>query len=577
MFARLLFVVAMLLASHAVAARAEAPLPPIEDRYCHAVAPVGTEVALPPASAFACDGEPRAYENQRLWLIAPLSARDAGAEGATLLVHQTRFERLTILFAYADGRTLRHQVRAGDFQSHWRVGGQLAFSAPGREAPLVSVALGLDQLARYSLLRTRLLPAGDAARDAALGASLIGGALTLLALSSAYNLLLARASRQRHVVWHSAWVATVLVWGLLWSQLALLLFPGLAGTAAARLCTMLATLAIAFAAACAATCPEAGAVPRWLRRLVVGLGWAVALVGIPVAFGPPLAIDWLGPVLSIAVLGLLAAVTILIGIAWRRGSAEARSFFFAWAIPMAVLAATELVDMGTSLFGGGPQIAVLFASAFQTVWLSVSTTLRLARLRTERDVARAAQSELAELAQRDPLTGLLNRRGFVGRAEAALAEPDEAGGNLVFALLLIDVDHFKAVNDRFGHDAGDGVLQRIGARLDALSGPNIHAARLGGEEFALGASGLARCDLADFAERVRASLGTLALSDLLGEGARVSVSIGVAEARGGSRFPAIYRSADRALYAAKNAGRNRVAFAHPGQAEMLPGNRMKAA
>src|SRR3546814_6500229 len=76
---------------------------------------------------------------------------------------------------------------------------------------------------------------------------------------------------------------------------------------------------------------------------------------------------------------------------------------------MAVLAATQLFDMGTSLFGGGPQIAVLLASALQTVWLSIATTLHLSRFRAERDTARAAQAELRELAERDPLTGLLNR------------------------------------------------------------------------------------------------------------------------------------------------------------------------
>src|SRR3546814_1801420 len=88
---------------------------------------------------------------------------------------------------------------------------------------------------------------------------------------------------------------------------------------------------------------------------------------------------------------------------------------------MAVLAATQLFDMGTSLFGGGPQIAVLLASALQTVWLSIATTLHLSRFRAERDTARAAQAELRELAERDPLTGLLNRRGFVDRTETALA------------------------------------------------------------------------------------------------------------------------------------------------------------
>src|SRR3546814_127336 len=230
----------------------------------------------------------------------------------------------------------------------------------------------------------------------------------------------------------------------------------------------------------------------------------------------------------------------MIGLAWRRGCREARSFFLAWAIPMAVLAATQLFDMGTSLFGGGPQIAVLLASALQTVWLSIATTLHLSRFRADRDTARAAQAELRELAERDPLTGLLNRRGFVDRTETALA-----GAGHSFGLLLIDVDHFKAINDRYGHDAGDRVLRRLADRLGELAGSTVHAARLGGEEFALGVTGLALPDLVDFAEKVRISLGSLALADLIGEEGRLSVSIGVAEAVGRSSFRAVYRLADQ--------------------------------
>ncbi|HEY1144909.1 MAG TPA: GGDEF domain-containing protein, partial [Allosphingosinicella sp.] len=410
---------------------------------------------------------------------------------------------------------------------------------------------------------------------AALAASLIGGALTLLALSTCYNMLLARASRQRFVIWHAAWVGCILVWGLLWSQLALLAIPGVAGTLAARMCTLLATLAIAFAAACAATCPEPGTAPRWARRMVTWLGIAVVALGAPVALGPPVLIQFIGPPLNVAVLAVLAAATLLILLSWRRGSSEARAFFFAWSVPMLALAATQIFDMGTALFGGGPQIAVLLACALQTVWLSVGTTMRLARFRMERDVAQAAQAELRELTQRDPLTGLLNRRGFTDRMEKALAQNRD--GDAPFALLLVDVDHFKAINDRFGHDAGDGVLQRIGARLAALEGDSVFVARIGGEEFALGVRDLAHADLARYADDVRRALNRLRFADLLGEPVEVSVSVGLAEAGKGARFQTLYRSADKALYAVKNAGRNGVARFRLGQAEILSRGHMRAA
>src|SRR3546814_19882702 len=88
-------------------------------------------------------------------------------------------------------------------------------------------------------------------------------------------------------------------------------------------------------------------------------GRSSCLLGCPFASVPATMSDTMGPVLGGTVLSGLAAVTLMIGLTWRRGCREARAFFLAWAFPMAVLAATQLFDMGTSLFGGGPQIAVL--------------------------------------------------------------------------------------------------------------------------------------------------------------------------------------------------------------------------
>ena len=139
MLERLLLLIVLLLASQAAVARAEPPLP-INDRYCHQVTPIG---AAPQRQDWRCGGAPRGYEDRRLWLSTEPSWQELGAEGATLLVHQTRMDRLVVLFSYADGQVVRHEVRAGDFGSYWRVGGQVAFTAPHRDAPLTSVSLGI--------------------------------------------------------------------------------------------------------------------------------------------------------------------------------------------------------------------------------------------------------------------------------------------------------------------------------------------------------------------------------------------------------------------------------------------------
>src|SRR3546814_5627739 len=123
---------------------------------------------------------------------------------------------------------------------------------------------------------------------------------------------------------------------------------------------------------------------------------------------------------------------------------------------MAALGLTQVVEVGGAVGGGVAQVLVLFAAALQTLWLSIATTRRLARLRVERDHARAAEARASELAGRDPLTNLHNRRGFIERTTPLLG--DRRPADAPAALLLIDVDRFKAVDDAFGHEAGDIVI-----------------------------------------------------------------------------------------------------------------------
>ncbi|WP_165357302.1 diguanylate cyclase [Sphingosinicella sp. CPCC 101087] len=539
----------------------------LKERFCHAVAPLLPDSfadlsagslarAEPPAlRAFACSGGPGAYRGGRLWLRAPLDAGNlAPGEAATLLIHMTRFDRLTVRFQYADGHSERFQVASGDYGQHWRVGGQLAFTAPAREARVEAIVLGLDRLATWPHLRVRLLPGSSAASEASLAAALVGAAIALLGLSTLYNFLLSIASRRGFVAWHAAWVGTVFVWGLLWSQLALLVMPGIAGTLTAQLCTLLSTFAITFATACAVAMIDPGRGARWIRSAVLICGLAIALVGAVAAFPPAsLPLPLLGTILGILVLADLLGVVLLIGWSWWRGDKGARDYALAWGLPMATLASTEIIDYGPALLGGGSQLAVLLASALQTLWLSVAMTLRLAKMRAERDAAQAARHEMQLLAERDPLTGLLNRRGFVARAERALR-----GAPHGFTLLLIDVDNFKSVNDGYGHDIGDSVLRVVADAIDRESGSAV-AGRMGGEEFAIGADAL-RTDPIKLASAVLESVAGLDLVHLFGEPRQVTVSIGVAHAAPGSGFEAVYREADRALYAAKNGGRNRVAL-----------------
>lgn len=164
-----------------------------------------------------------------------------------------------------------------------------------------------------------------------------------------------------------------------------------------------------------------------------------------------------------------------------------------------------------------------------------------------------ARQYLEDRAGADPLTGVGNRRRF---AELLAGEEERAASGLgPFALIMLDIDHFKSVNDTYGHDAGDSVLlELVGLVQDSVRATD-RLARLGGEEFVVLAanSGLNRA--ARVAERLRR---TLAGHDFAGVSGPVTGSFGVVEYRAGEDRGRLLKRADEALYRAKSGGRNRV-------------------
>jgi len=165
-------------------------------------------------------------------------------------------------------------------------------------------------------------------------------------------------------------------------------------------------------------------------------------------------------------------------------------------------------------------------------------------------IARAeASAELTMRAERDPLTGVANRAVFDDRLADAAARGQRV------ALCLIDIDHFKAVNDTHGHDVGDEVLRRVAGRLQESARRGDLVARVGGEEFAWLMPATALEDAVRAAERARMLIAGTMLDPVRG----VTVSLGISAAEPGHWDAMdLFRTADRALYAAKRSGRDRV-------------------
>jgi diguanylate cyclase (GGDEF)-like protein len=166
---------------------------------------------------------------------------------------------------------------------------------------------------------------------------------------------------------------------------------------------------------------------------------------------------------------------------------------------------------------------------------------------------RAAARELKRLSETDPLTGIMNRRRFFEQAGKRYARQ----GDQSLAVLVLDLDEFKAINDRHGHNAGDLVLQEFSGRCSEIVGDDGLFARFGGEEFVVLLSDTAECSATQTAERLCAAIaarGFTIPSGTLG----VTVSGGLAYRSAGEDLSQTISRADEALYAAKHAGRNRV-------------------
>jgi diguanylate cyclase (GGDEF)-like protein len=166
--------------------------------------------------------------------------------------------------------------------------------------------------------------------------------------------------------------------------------------------------------------------------------------------------------------------------------------------------------------------------------------------------------QLATLASHDSLTGLLNRRALYEIIEKERVRTQNAGVPL--SVVIIDLDHFKLINDHYGHLVGDEVLCQVAHAIDERKRSSDHAGRWGGEEFLLILPGANLKEAGLVAERMRVAIRSLSIPSKDGRLVSVTASLGAASAVLGEEFSLerLIEGADQALYMSKEAGRDRV-------------------
>jgi diguanylate cyclase (GGDEF)-like protein len=286
------------------------------------------------------------------------------------------------------------------------------------------------------------------------------------------------------------------------------------------------------------------------RRLLLGYAGAIAALAglglVPIESANALGRALINPLLILGGPLLLGVAT---AAAWH-GSRYARFFLAGWTPLLAVTVLGSLQLYGIADGWTWSDEAALVAGAIETLVLSLGLAERSLALRRDRDHAR-------RLADIDALTGLYNRRAWTDRM-LALEEDLQRQGHS-FSVLFLDLDLFKELNDRLGHEAGDTALRVLaGAMREELREQDV-IGRYGGEEFVVALPGADRAHAALVAERIRQRLQDLSNADPAR--AMRTVSIGVATLHKGENTNALLQRADAAMYAAKAAGRNRVMHA----------------
>lgn len=283
------------------------------------------------------------------------------------------------------------------------------------------------------------------------------------------------------------------------------------------------------------------------RRLLIGYAGLIAATA---AAGVVPALDALGRVAinPLLVLGGVLLVGVCALAAWR-GSRYGRFFLLGWT---PLLATTALGSLQHYRFASGwswSDEAGLLAGALEALIFSLGLADRTL-------VRRRAHEQARKQADLDPLTGLYNRRAWNERLPPL--ERQARSGRAPLSLLFLDLDHFKELNDRHGHEAGDAMLRRLAQTMRAELREQDAIGRYGGEEFVVALPGLDAPRAARIAERIRRRL-----QEQTGDAQEVAstVSIGVADLGDGEDVAQLLRRADRAMYEAKRSGRNRVVVA----------------
>lgn len=533
-----------------------------ERRACFAAADrAGSAVeAMQTVRSWDCRGSSGTLAADRVIVRLPVQTDD-GRPATYLKSGLGRFAALVVIGVGRDGETRVLRYTHWDVQA--LVGGPHFFAAlPQVRNPVAFYAVFDNSANRQSLADTVV---GGASVELSQGIShgaevrveelLLAVLIGMLLIPALFDLAVYKALRKGFFLWHAALAVCMALLVAAWSGL-VLDFVGLTMPAWHDLLMvtigLLAAAASMFTRSFAVANASSGVLPRMLSMaagysLLVTAAYLTGLLRQPV-LGSNLFSFALSPVFILLLANFVRE--------FRTGDRPSQMQVLGWMPLLTFFAAQIVADLTTTTL---PQdgLPLLYVGVLvETLLSAFGVSLRFLEIRRERDMAQAQANVMGNLAERDHLTGLLNRRAIDNRFEALRAQGYDT-------LALIDLDHFKAINDVSGHSVGDHVLE-ITARVLASDPDNI-AVRLGGEEFLILLRGT---DAASRAEKLRRMLSVRVAREVDGLEQIVTASMGLltlpASTLHTMSFSSSYSRADLLLYEAKRDGRNRTKAAHWG-------------
>ena len=453
-------------------------------------------------------------------------------------------QRLGLHVLYADGRIATMADDNRGITKRIQLGAIVEYPIPQHHAlvqRLMWQVEGSGNL-RGIVIGPRLATKAESDRANLVMAAIYSGFGGLALALLVYNLALWASLRYRFQLAYCLMVAALMAYAFTSSGAMAWLLPDIANNDRLRLNYLLLTVACSSALLFARAFFEEHVFGPRLRLLIRVTVAVLIGAGCFFVLFAPLGVKLVDRVYSWIFLGVLVCVAATLWSAWRGRSNFLWLFALAWALPIFAASLRVVANLGLIRWNFWLDNSTILSMSAEALISAIAIAYRIRMLSHERDAAVAAETVARRLADTDPLTGLLNRRSFLAQA---------IGRHGPQTLLILDLDHFKQVNDTLGHDGGDEVLRVVARALRTIAPAGALIARIGGEEFAI-------LTVMDQPVDANALLGRLRATRMPYD-LRVTASIGTATGLLSTEadWKSLYRAADTALFAAKSAGRDR--------------------